>query len=234
MKDENELMNKINTFLESKIEERPTTEVEKTMKQNMTLLMKQLDKQKMKIIGLNAKVQTLNQSKDKFRSRSNRRVQIATQTTENFYSEEQIMVIYEKLNEHKEMVKSLKETEAKLEQKIESQLNEIEDKNILNNNLKEEAQQKSKRILELEVFQSKFLEVRKKLQFCEKDLKQAKEKCDETNAKLEENQEKLQKINDINETLQTSLKIFEEHDIGFYFISFFNIFYISYINERCS
>lgn len=207
-------MNKINTFLETKIEERETTQVEKTMKQNMTLLIKQLDRQKMKIIGLNAKVQTLNKHKVKDRPPISRHSAVACQTNENYYSEEQIMVIYEKLNEHKEMLKSIKESEAKLEQKIESQLNEIEDKNILNNNLKEEAIQKSKRIVELEVFQAKFLEVRKKLLFSDKDLKTAKIKLSDALTKLQEIEERSKRLTDINETLQTSLKVYEEHDIG--------------------
>ena len=80
-------MKKIDDFIGKAFTSEKQTEAERVMKENMTVLKKQLDKQKMKIINLNSKMKSLNKMEQMPARKILRQSVATTQTIENFYNE---------------------------------------------------------------------------------------------------------------------------------------------------
>ena len=169
--------------------------------------MRQIDKQKMKIIGLNAKVQNFNKETHLSPIRSIRTIHISTQTNETIYSEEQIMIIYEKLNDSKEKVRALKEASKRSEQMKENLTNELDDLKILKNKYQEDSLEKAKQILDLEIVQRKYLEIEQLMSEEQQQNQKLEKKLDNLKKDYHQMKERVIELKDINQTMHDTLLV---------------------------
>lgn len=196
-------MLKINKFLDKKEEIDVANDGEYNIRQSMAMLMKQIDKQKMKIIGLNNKIKN-NDGGNRFLLNT-RKIAIGTQTTETIYSEDQIIIIYDKLNESKKKLHELKEQQKRSSNTNNELKSELEDLKILKNKYFDEVQEKTKTISELEIIQMKFINSEKQQTNIQKQIKEILEQKQKLENELKEKTEKVIELTDINKTFQETL-----------------------------
>jgi DNA repair exonuclease SbcCD ATPase subunit len=201
--EDTDLMLKINQFLDKKEEIDIGNNPEYNIKQSMGMLMKQIDKQKMKIIGLNNRIKN-SDGANKFISNT-RKIAIGTQTSETIYSEDQIIIIYDKLNETKKKLHELKELQKRSTNTNNELKGELEDLKILKNKYFDEVQEKTKTISELEIIQMKFINSEKEQRNTHKQIKQIMEQKQNLENELKEKTEKIKELTDINNTFQETL-----------------------------
>jgi soluble cytochrome b562 len=205
-------MKRINDFIGKSNVGEKSSEMERVMKENMTVLKKQIDKQKMKIISLNSKMKSLNKMEHMPARKIVKRSVATTQTIENFYNEDQLMTIYKKLNESKENGRLIKEKNKQLEVEKEIIQNELENLTVLKNKYQEESLDKTKIISDLQGVQAHLLEL-------EKNLNKVKIEKETANSKLKDMQEeydialkKIDELKDLNETMHKTI-MSENNDI---------------------
>lgn len=198
-------MRKIDEFIGKGNSSEKQTEAERVMKENMTVLKKQLDKQKMKIITLNSKMKSLNQMEALPARKILRRSVATTQTIENFYNEEQLMTIYEKLSESKENLRNFKEKNKQLDMEKDILKNDLKHLTILKSKYQEESLDKTKIISDLQGLQALALETEKQLKARSRELEQAKQRAENLQAEYAAAMEQLTELKDLNATMHDTL-----------------------------
>lgn len=198
-------MRKIDEFIGKGVSNEKQTEVERVMKENMTVLRKQLDKQKMKIITLNSKMKTLNQMDQMPVRRIVRNCVATTQTIKNFYDEDQLITIYGKLSESKENARVLKEKMKQMDMEKEILENELKNVTILKNKYQEESLDKTKIISDLQGIQAHVLETEKQLKIITRQRDQAKIRGESLQAEYTAAMEQMAELKDLNETMHNTI-----------------------------
>lgn len=205
-------MKKIDDFIGKAFTSEKQTEAERVMKENMTVLKKQLDKQKMKIINLNSKMKSLNKMEQMPARKILRQSVATTQTIENFYNEEQLMTIYEKLNESKENLRNLKERLKQLDVEKEILQNELENVTILKNKYQEESLDKTKIISDLQGVQAHLMETEKRIKDLLKEKETSTFKIQDLQGEVESLSKEVVELKDLNETMHNTIMA-DDNDI---------------------
>lgn len=198
-------MRKIDEFIGKGVSNEKQTEAERVMKENMSVLKKQLDKQKMKIITLNSKMKTLNKMEHMPARRIVRKCVATTQTVKNFYNEEQLMTIYEKLSESKDSLRGLKEKNKQQEMEKKILENELKNVIILKNKYQEESLDKTKIISDLQGLQAHVMETEKQLKAATRALEQEKMKAQSLQTDYAAAMEQVAELKDLNETMHNTI-----------------------------
>ena len=199
---------KVNKLLEKKLDE-DTPECDRLKKKNMNVLMKQMDKQKNRLIGMdqNSTKQGSDRKKKLNPNPKRRMVSNGTQTTEQMYGEEQVILIYGKLNESKEKIREHIENEKKLKNEKEELINEIEDLKVCKTNLETDTADKDTKISELNMYQEKYLDLVKKMKDKDKDLDLLKQNQVISSKNAEKFKKKLAEFQDLNKTMHETLLV---------------------------
>ena len=205
-------MKRINDFIGKSTVGEKTSEMERVMKENMTVLKKQIDKQKMKIISLNSKMKSLNKMEHLPERKIVKRSVATTQTIENFYNEDQLMTIYKKLNESKETGRIFNEKNKQLEVEKEIMQNKLENLTVLKNKYQEESLDKTKIISDLQGVQAHMLELEKKNKKITAERNAANLKAREFEEEYKAAQDQVIKLKDLNQTMHKTLMV-EDSDI---------------------
>jgi chromosome segregation ATPase len=200
-----QFMKKIDDFIGKAFNSDKQTEAERVMKENMTVLKKQLDKQKMKIITLNSKMKSLNKMEQLPSRKIIRKCVATTQTIENFYNEEQLMTIYEKLSESKETLRNFKEKKKQLEVEKEILQNELENVTILKNKYQEESLDKTKIISDLQGVQAHLMETEKQIKLITKERDRANLKNNDLQSQYTTAMEQITELKDLNDTMHKTI-----------------------------